>query len=448
MRRSIKYLFLLAVILVTANHSYAQKTLIDSVLNLVKTVTKQDTILVNNYIFLCGEYRKIGDNQAAMQYGNLALTLAKQLQYKKGCAYAYNNIGNIYAYQSNHSKALENYLASTKINEELGNKKGIAAGYVNMAYIFSSQNNYEKALESNFAALKIFEGLGNKKGIAQVYNNIGTIYKKQGLYAKALDKFLASLKLKEEVGDKKGIVNSQINIGDIYFMQGDLNKSLEHYSVSLKMSEALQDKFGIAGAYYNIGRLLVKQNKIAEARKQFVPCLQISNEIGSKDLIAFAYSGLAMCDSAQGNYKGALDYCKLHKEIIDSIYNEDNTKKTAQMSAQYESEKKDNEIKLLNKDKEKQAAISEAESKKQRIIIWSVACGLILVIFFSVFIYNRWRITQQQKLVIEEQKEIVDEKQKEILDSIYYAKRIQTSLLPSEKYIEKNLTQLKKLIKK
>lgn len=31
----------------------------------------------------------------------------------------------------------------------------------------------------------------------------------------------------------------------------------------------------------------------------------------------------------------------------------------------------------------------------------------------------------------------VEEKQKEILDSIHYAKRIQTALLTSEKYIEK-----------
>ena len=42
------------------------------------------------------------------------------------------------------------------------------------------------------------------------------------------------------------------------------------------------------------------------------------------------------------------------------------------------------------------------------------------------------------------QKEIVEEKQKEILDSIRYAKRIQQSLLPTEKYIDKKFKELKK----
>jgi protein-S-isoprenylcysteine O-methyltransferase Ste14 len=39
---------------------------------------------------------------------------------------------------------------------------------------------------------------------------------------------------------------------------------------------------------------------------------------------------------------------------------------------------------------------------------------------------------------------LLEEKQKEILDSIHYARRIQTTLLPSEKYIEKSLGRLTK----
>ena len=36
----------------------------------------------------------------------------------------------------------------------------------------------------------------------------------------------------------------------------------------------------------------------------------------------------------------------------------------------------------------------------------------------------------------------LDEKNKEVLDSIHYAKRIQTALLTSEKYIDRKLNQL------
>jgi len=49
----------------------------------------------------------------------------------------------------------------------------------------------------------------------------------------------------------------------------------------------------------------------------------------------------------------------------------------------------------------------------------------------------------QQKTEIELQHFELKEKQREILDSIHYAKRIQQSLLPTQKYIDRNLQQLK-----
>jgi hypothetical protein len=52
------------------------------------------------------------------------------------------------------------------------------------------------------------------------------------------------------------------------------------------------------------------------------------------------------------------------------------------------------------------------------------------------------RKVKERTAELEEQKDIIEEKNKEITDSIKYAKRIQSTLLPSEKYIEKNLDKL------
>ncbi|MBK6983623.1 MAG: hypothetical protein IPH32_02135 [Bacteroidetes bacterium] len=51
-----------------------------------------------------------------------------------------------------------------------------------------------------------------------------------------------------------------------------------------------------------------------------------------------------------------------------------------------------------------------------------------MMIAFSGFVFNRFKVTQKQKAVIEQQKVLVDEafaqleeKNKEVLDSIHYA---------------------------
>jgi predicted double-glycine peptidase len=71
------------------------------------------------------------------------------------------------------------------------------------------------------------------------------------------------------------------------------------------------------------------------------------------------------------------------------------------------------------------------------------ALGFILMLVIAGISYRAFKQKQKTSLIIEQQKNMVEEKQKEIVDSIHYAKRIQQSLMPTEKYIDKNLNKLK-----
>jgi serine phosphatase RsbU (regulator of sigma subunit) len=155
----------------------------------------------------------------------------------------------------------------------------------------------------------------------------------------------------------------------------------------------------------------------------------MSQEIGTLLYIKESSRILSEVYKEMGNSTKELKYYKLYSETKDSLFNQNTAAQVVKMSAIYETEKKEKEIELLNKEKEKQAALSLEETKRKNIIIFSVAGGLVLVILFSVFLFNRFRVTNQQKIVIEE-------KQKEITDSITYAKRIQEAILPPESFIK------------
>jgi len=174
--------------------------------------------------------------------------------------------------------------------------------------------------------------------------------------------------------------------------------------------------------------------------------LQKAKAIGDKELIKESYAALTSLDSTTGNFKIAFENHKLFIIYKDSIDNEETKKKTIQSAMTYEFEKKE----LASKaEQEKLDAVTAEEKQKQKIVIYAVAGMLLVVIVFSLFLLNRFRVTQKQKKVIEEQKVLVDkayehlhEKNKEVMDSIFYARRIQRSLLPTEKYIENKLNKL------
>ncbi|MBA2582339.1 MAG: tetratricopeptide repeat protein, partial [Bacteroidetes bacterium] len=395
-------------------------------------------------------YSEQGNYSEALKKNLSSLKIKEELGDKNGIANSLNSIGNIYSDQGNYPEALKNYLASLKIKDELGDKRGIANSLNNIGNIYSEQGNYTEALKNNLVSLKINEELGDKKGIAGSLNNIGNIYSEQGNYSEALKNNLASLKIREELGDKRGIAYSLNNIGLIYSEQGNYPEALKNFLASLKIKEG--DKRGSAYSLNNIGIVYTKTGKAEEGKKYILKSLQLSNEIGALDIVTLNYQAVAEADSALGNHQSALENYKQYIVYRDSLFNEENTQKTMQQQMQYEFDKKEA---IAQAEFEKQQQLSAAELEKQRIATYSLAGGGMLILVFLAFALKAYRnkrrsnviILKQkqevetQKTAVEQQKQVIEEKQKEILDSINYAKRIQTAILPPARLIKEHLQE-------
>jgi len=468
-------------------HLNAQQNKIDSLLTLLKT-DKEDTNKLKHLSNICDTYNLAGEYDSVLIYGKQSLELAKSIGLKEGIANCYKNMGVVYANHSNYSEALKNhsaalkireemldkkgmassynslgvvymnqgnlpealkmYFTALKIYEEITNREGIASSYGNIGNVYGQQGNYTEALKSFSAALKIYEEVKNKKGIAYIYTNIGTIYFSQNNYPKALKNYSASLHINQEIGDRSGISDSYIGIGIVYMNQGNYPAATDMYLASLKIKEEIADKEGISTCYINLGELYVKTNKPKEAQNYLDKALQLCQEIGSKDGMKYCYSYKIILDSITGNYKAAFEHHKLYIIYGDSLNNEETQKKSLQASMQYEFDKKEIAVKAAQELRDK---LQEEETKKQKLFLGLVSFILILVGVFAVFMCNRFRITQRQKIIIETQKKQADkayeqlhEKNKEVMDSIRYAKRIQTALITSEKYITNSLNRLMK----
>ncbi len=468
-------LFLLHIFTFVALASFAQVSKTDSLLTLLKS-TKQDTVKTDLLNLISFECRITGNYKDGLTYANEALKLATKSGKQSRIAKALTNIGVIHYYLGNYPEALKNYFNALKIREAIGDKKGISISYNNIGITYDEQGNYAESMKYYFICAKIREELNDKLGLAEAYNNIGVsnmnlagiLLTSGANYDSVLNKlnaalkiYLVSLKLKEETGNRYGISSSYNNIGLIYTQEAEvfrlqkknqdtikvaLQTALKNYGVALKIREETGDKEGLATTFVNIGEVYAQLKQMSKAQLYLNKALALSKLIGSKDDQKVAYLVMVFVDSAQGNFKAALEHRKLFILYRDSLDNEESRKKIIQSSMSYAYEKK--EI-IAIAEQEKQNAIHAEEKTKQRILMFSVAGVLLLVIIFSLFVYNRFRIAKSQKQIIELQKKQVDEaydilheKNKEVLDSIHYARRIQRSLLTSEKYIAKQLSRL------
>jgi tetratricopeptide (TPR) repeat protein len=381
-------------------------------------------------------YLNKDNSQKALEYLLRALKINEEIGDKQGIGSCSNNIGAVYQYQSNYTKALEYYLKCLKISEERGDKQWIGACYSNIGLIYGNQHDYRNALDFHLKALKIREQIGDKQGVATCYNNIGIVYITTSDYVKALEYQLKSLKISQDIDDQQGIANSYGNIGDIYMDKEDYPKALEYQSKSIKLRKVIDDKQGLGVSYNTMAELYNKLTNYKSAVAYSDSCLQIARQTEDIDLERQAYQNLSTAYAKTNRHKDAYDYYVKYVSLTDSIFNADNSKLLGDLKTNFEVEKRESELKAMA---DAQQAISDVEKKRQQFVIYAGSAMFVLVLIFAGFMFNRFKVTQKQKRIIEKQKHFVEENQKEIIDSITYAKRLQQAILPADNEIKKHL---------
>jgi tetratricopeptide (TPR) repeat protein len=399
--------------------------------------------VLKNYTNIGNLYSDQGNNSKALPNFEASLRIARELKDNKSISRNLNNISTCYFIKGFYAEALNYLLESLKINESIGNKGQIADNYLNIGIIYYYQENYDEALKCQLKSLAINRVLAKKRDIAYNLTNISSIYFELKKYDLALKSENEALLLNLEIENKNGIAKSYRNIGNIFLKGQEYNKALENFYSSLKIDQELNDQEGISGSNCNIAEALIELKKYNEAREILNHSLNLTIASANKQRIKEHYYVLAKLDSIQGVWKGAYNNYKLFDIYGDSLINEANTKKLVESQMQYDFDKKQTAAKLKQETKD---AIVSQEKKRQKIITIAVSTGLALVLIFSILIFNRFRLTLKQKRIIEiqkkkveDQKELIEEKNKQVTDSINYAKRIQTAILPPIHIFQKKL---------
>jgi serine phosphatase RsbU (regulator of sigma subunit) len=344
-------------------------------------------------------------------------------------AYMYEDYGDII-------KAIECYMEALKIQEQIKDLEGVANTYLNLGVVYSNQDNKEKAFEFYNKAYAIQLKINYKIGAAYSLNNIGNFYEEKNDYNKALEYYFKSLKLNEEVGSKKGIALALHNIGANYFWLHQYDKAEDYYNKSLKIREEIGERSALCTSYENFAKLYLDLNQFDKAVEFGLKSLALAKEIKFPDVTVGSAQLLYKVYKKMGKMDKALSMHELYTSIKDSLKNDGTKKALIKSQFKYEYEKKAlaDSVKTME---EKKVINAQLETEKTKN--YALYGGLFFVLIFTLFVFNRFKVSQRQKLIIQNQKHIVEEKHKEITDSINYAERIQRSFLSTKSLLDENL---------
>lgn len=186
----------------------------------------------------------------------------------------------------------------------------------------------------------------------------------------------------------------------------------------------------LARGYLSIG-------EVANAIQLASQALKVEEDLGAKKEIKDIHNLLAEAYKTDKNYKEALahleKFLKLDQEQASLL----SAANISSLESKMEKEKHQHTLKL----KQEEVVRKNAKIKLQSI----QNIGLVIVLFFAigfiVLAVRSYRIKKRDAETIMKQKLMVEQAHQEIKDSIVYAKRIQSAILPPAKLVKEYLKE-------
>jgi serine phosphatase RsbU (regulator of sigma subunit)/Tfp pilus assembly protein PilF len=403
-------------------------------------------------------YSVTGKYDLAIQYALKGLAIDKKLNNKEDIATAQNGIAIIYQRQGIYDKALEHLLQSIKLSEKSGNQREVANSYYNLGTIYFKLEKTNQSLKyfnlskTNYTELinKDSSNLSLKQGLSETLYSIAGIFLTQGLLSDALRTYDSALTIKSQTLDKIGMANIYNQIGTIYFLQEEYPLSIVNFTKSLQNKRNIDDYKGVAIAYFNIARVYFVQNRIERSEKFLDLSIKTAKQIHDKEVLKESYLMLSKVYELKKKPFEALKYHKLYTSYSDSVMNENTAKVIEELSVQYETERKEQENKILQKDNR----IKTLKIKRQKLFAFFLSGTAVLVLLIAVVLFRLYnskkksnKIISSKNMLLEErntqivsQNKTIESKNRDLTDSINYAKRIQESMLTNEAELNNTLT--------
>jgi len=392
---------------------------------------------VNNYLaFLYGstKYTKLNDlcdklliekNSELLTnpYGSI-LYYKSFLNYQKGSfdeaedllkksVHIFELTGSVDLYTSSYLLGIINfskgkYVESTKYlfsvaksREDQGTSSALDSIYISGVYgmigrNYTSLSEFKKAKKYLLKAQDYSKGRLDHKAVNLIY--LGILFDEKGDCDEAIKSFKEA---------KKVITNNDMNLpvylarifwrlGNEYIHTGKLQLANNYLDSAIQIAQTNNLKTDLMNGLLGKGEIYFKNGNYHQAIKYFHEALLLTNNINNLKEITHLNLSLSKSYAFLGNHKQAYKYLNNYRISSDSLFNLKKTEQILNISEKYESEKKQQEIELLAKDKKllitqkerNELSLQQSRTHVQNLILIVVLFALSIG-FLLFYLRNR-----------------------------------------------------------
>ncbi|GAB3220577.1 hypothetical protein GCM10027423_52360 [Spirosoma arcticum] len=401
--------------------------------------------------------RYYSDTQAGVSsqinLNELALSCFVRSGDRKKQADVLKEMGDMYQLQGKYHQSISKLQRALKLYQSV-NFPHVQGVYDLLGFISSKIGDYKSAMAYGLQAVKTAEVQKDSSlQMCTIYNRLGMTYQTLGQPIQAYDYYKKSLAVAQRNHHTPSVIYLLGNISSVYLSLGkpkealsllkrtantyppidfeskiilatrfmEVYQHLGQYNLAqpycdqvLKLVEKNgAGSLGIVTTYQSVTRFLLASHQYKPTRRYLALNELLCQEQGSAGILATNYLLWFRLDSTVGSYPSAIVHFQRYVALRDSLLTESKNDQIAQLEIQYQSEKKDQHIKL----KEQSIQLLTEQGKRQqqeldqaRMIRNSTFAGILLLILILALVYNRYRLRRKSNQLLEEKQLEINQK--------------------------------------
>ncbi|MBI2271534.1 MAG: tetratricopeptide repeat protein [Bacteroidetes bacterium] len=329
--------------------------------------------------------------------GKVAIKIFEDADCKGGLSEALSFSAYIHWDMGNYDIAFEYGLKSLKLAEAAKSELGTGWAHHALGVFYSNLKDHSEALAHFKKALSSFESVTEEEvyGRARVQSAMATVYIQLGNLDEAIGLINNTLETYENLGQKTGCGRALNDLGVIYKTKGDLRLAEKYLSRSLEIRILVNHKQGIITTNTELGELYLKEKKYPLALEKLEQACIIAEELNVKPKLTRIHKLIGEVYKQSNEPRKAIEHIELSFKIKGEVSGEEANNRLKNLQTQFATERSEREAEI-----------------------------------------HRLRHVELKKVYDE-----IEQKNKDITDSINYARRIQTAILPKQNSLDKFLPE-------
>lgn len=444
-----KTFFNYSILYKAENNNDSGKFYIEKAIDVIKKF--KDHVQLGAAYMELGQYYSIYDSQQLrerIECTGKALDQLRLTSLKEKQADALMELGDLNQFQENAGLALLQLNESLKLYNEVG-KKSLQGLYDLLCSVSTDMGDPVKGIEYGILAVKTAEQEGDTTiQLCTIYNRLAVAYSTWSRKGEAVIYLKKALAIAQKYHDKDAIETVLLNIcfmphdekdfkelvnlikssdksahnqeldDSVYFFScyniaytagGKYIEASFYANELIKMiSRYRWDDAMLGPVYSSLTRFYLFKKDYRSAEKYASIYILFSRKNNYRNSLSVAYQFRSEADSGLGNFPAALRDFKYFKITQDSIMDQSKSRQIVQLQINYETEKKDQDLKLQRQNIELLTNKSKLESANLKKTISArniIAFSSVLLLGLA---YMGYRVKQQHNKKLELQKSEID----------------------------------------